>query len=76
MYDLIRPDRNWSLYNWRRDDPKVFFSDCWYTIRDNLFKAASKKNTIAAACHIHSDWSYDGKWPLPKLAAEFQPGAT
>jgi len=26
---------------------------------------------IKAACHIHSDWSYDGKWPLPKLAAEF-----
>ena len=26
---------------------------------------------IKAACHIHSEWSYDGKWPLPKLAAEF-----
>ena len=26
---------------------------------------------IKAACHIHSDWSYDGKWPLPKLADEF-----
>jgi hypothetical protein len=26
---------------------------------------------IKAACHIHSAWSYDGKWPLPKLAAEF-----
>jgi len=26
---------------------------------------------IKAACHIHSDWSYDGKWALPKLAAEF-----
>ena len=26
---------------------------------------------IRAASHIHSDWSYDGKWPLPRLAAEF-----
>ncbi len=26
---------------------------------------------IAAACHIHSTWSYDGKWTLPVLAAEF-----
>lgn len=26
---------------------------------------------IAAACHIHSTWSYDGKWTLPELAAEF-----
>jgi hypothetical protein len=26
---------------------------------------------LLAACHIHSDWSYDGKWPLETLAAEF-----
>jgi len=26
---------------------------------------------IKAACHIHSEWSYDGKWSLPKLAVEF-----
>jgi predicted metal-dependent phosphoesterase TrpH len=26
---------------------------------------------IAAACHIHSTWSYDGKWTIPALAAEF-----
>jgi hypothetical protein len=25
----------------------------------------------SAACHIHSDWSYDGKWSLSALAAEF-----
>jgi hypothetical protein len=24
-----------------------------------------------AACHVHSDWSYDGKWSLEKLAASF-----
>jgi hypothetical protein len=24
-----------------------------------------------AACHIHSDWSYDGKWSLEALATEF-----
>jgi hypothetical protein len=27
--------------------------------------------TIKIACHVHSDWSYDGKWPLPNLAAAF-----
>src|ERR1035441_216891 len=26
---------------------------------------------VRAACHIHSDWSYDGKWPLQKLADAF-----
>lgn len=26
---------------------------------------------IAAACHIHSTWSYDGKWTIADLAAEF-----
>jgi hypothetical protein len=25
----------------------------------------------SAACHVHSDWSYDGSWPIDKLAAEF-----
>jgi hypothetical protein len=24
-----------------------------------------------AACHVHSDWSYDGSWPIEQLAAEF-----
>jgi hypothetical protein len=24
-----------------------------------------------AACHIHSDWSYDAKWPVEKLAEAF-----
>jgi hypothetical protein len=27
--------------------------------------------TVTAACHIHSQWSYDGKWSLPELAAAF-----
>jgi hypothetical protein len=26
---------------------------------------------VSAACHIHSDWSYDGKKTLPDLAREF-----
>ena len=30
-----------------------------------------RKRVIRAACHIHSDWSYDGKWSLAKLAAVF-----
>jgi hypothetical protein len=32
----IRPGD--ALYNWRRDDPAVFLSDCYYTVHDNLFK--------------------------------------
>jgi hypothetical protein len=27
---------------------------------------------FSAACHIHSDWSYDGKWSVSALAAEFE----
>ena len=26
---------------------------------------------IKAACHVHSDWSYDGNWSLTNLAAAF-----
>jgi predicted ATP-grasp superfamily ATP-dependent carboligase len=32
----IRPGD--ALYNWRRDDPAVFISDCYYTLHDNLLK--------------------------------------
>lgn len=27
---------------------------------------------IKAACHVHSDWSYDGKWPIARLATAFK----
>jgi hypothetical protein len=27
---------------------------------------------VAVACHVHSEWSYDGKWSLPALAREFR----
>jgi hypothetical protein len=27
---------------------------------------------VKAACHIHSEWSYDAKWTLPELAREFE----
>lgn len=26
---------------------------------------------IRVAAHVHSDWSYDGQWSLPKIAAAF-----
>lgn len=26
---------------------------------------------VRTACHVHSDWSYDGKWSLSELAAAF-----
>ncbi len=37
--DLLSVHRGDGIYNWRRDDPKVFFSDWWYTVRDNLYKS-------------------------------------
>jgi predicted ATP-grasp superfamily ATP-dependent carboligase len=30
-----------GLYNWRGDDPRVFFADFYYTIHDNVFKSRS-----------------------------------
>jgi len=27
--------------------------------------------SVRAACHVHSNWSYDGKWPLERIAAAF-----
>jgi hypothetical protein len=39
LRELLRFHRGDSLYNWRRDDPKVFFADCYYTLYDNVFKS-------------------------------------
>jgi hypothetical protein len=36
--DILSVRRTETLYNWRRDDPKVFFADCYQTIQGNLFK--------------------------------------
>ncbi|MGA8868104.1 MAG: hypothetical protein WB510_14115, partial [Candidatus Sulfotelmatobacter sp.] len=27
---------------------------------------------VAAVCHVHSRWSYDGSWSLPALSAKFR----
>jgi hypothetical protein len=37
--DIFRFHWNDGLYNWRRDDPKVFIADFIFTIHDNLFKS-------------------------------------
>jgi hypothetical protein len=37
--DLARIHRGDGLYNWRRDDPKVFLADFYYTVHDNIFKS-------------------------------------
>jgi hypothetical protein len=39
MREVIRVRREDAYYNLRRDDLKVFFADCYFTIHDNLFKA-------------------------------------
>ena len=36
--DILRIRRSDSIYNWRKDDPKVLISDCYYTVRDQVFK--------------------------------------
>jgi predicted ATP-grasp superfamily ATP-dependent carboligase len=36
---LLQSNGNESYYNWREDDKRVFFADCFYTLRNNLFKA-------------------------------------
>ena len=38
--DVLRVRRDDFFYNWRRDDSKVFFADCYYTIHDNIFKSS------------------------------------
>jgi predicted ATP-grasp superfamily ATP-dependent carboligase len=39
MGEVMRVRREDAYYNLRRDDLKVFFADCYFTIHDNLFKA-------------------------------------
>lgn len=39
--DVVSIHNGDTLYNWRKDDPKVFLSDCYYTVHDNLFKSRS-----------------------------------
>lgn len=38
-FDVLSVRRGDALYNWRRDDLKVFFSDWWYTVRNNVWKS-------------------------------------
>jgi predicted metal-dependent phosphoesterase TrpH len=28
--------------------------------------------TVRTACHVHSDWSFDGQWPLERIVETFQ----
>jgi hypothetical protein len=36
---ILQTSRSERYYNWRSDDKKVFFADCFYTLRNNLLKA-------------------------------------
>lgn len=40
VMEMLRIQGEQTLYNWRRDDAKVFFWDWWYVIRDQVFKRA------------------------------------
>jgi predicted ATP-grasp superfamily ATP-dependent carboligase len=35
--EVFRVRRSDTLYNWRRDDARVFFADCYHTIHANVF---------------------------------------
>jgi hypothetical protein len=39
LAEVARVRRGETFYNWRRDDANVFFADCYYTIKDNVFKS-------------------------------------
>ena len=39
LHEVLRFQKNDHFYNWRYDDSKVFFSDCYYTIKNQLFKS-------------------------------------
>ena len=39
LADVCRVRRGDTWYNWRREDPKVFFADCFNTVKSNLFKS-------------------------------------
>jgi predicted ATP-grasp superfamily ATP-dependent carboligase len=36
---ILQTSRSERYYNWRRDDKRVFFADCFYTLRNNLIKS-------------------------------------
>jgi hypothetical protein len=39
LAEVARVRRGETFYNWRRDDANVFFADCYYTVKDNVFKS-------------------------------------
>jgi hypothetical protein len=39
LRELTAIRRRDTVYNWRRDDPKVFFADCYCTVHHNVFKS-------------------------------------
>ena len=41
-FHVLRIGRNDHWYNWRKDDARVFFSDCYRTIRDQVFKPKAR----------------------------------
>jgi predicted ATP-grasp superfamily ATP-dependent carboligase len=40
LLDVLDFGGDQALYNWRRDDKRVFFADCFNTLLDNLIKKA------------------------------------
>jgi hypothetical protein len=40
LFQVFRIGRNHRWYNWRKDDPKVFFYDCYNTLRNQLFNSS------------------------------------
>ncbi len=39
LSEILRIHRTDGVYNWRRDDPKVFLADFYYTVHGNIFKS-------------------------------------
>ena len=76
--DLVRVRRGERLYNWKRSQPDVLLAD---TAEDaaRLPRQDDRRPaviTVRAAAHVHSEWSYDATWTLPRSPRRSRSAAT
>ncbi len=69
--DVSRIRRSDRWYNWRAGDTALFVDDTLSTVLRGSLRLEAPMSTIRVASHVHSDWSYDGRWSLEELAAGF-----
>ena len=67
---VLRLDRTQHWYNYRQGDRAVFVDDTVRTVL-RVRKESGPLRRIRVAAHVHSSWSYDGRWSLSQIAATF-----